>query len=140
MTIIFKNRIVISNFKDLVASYSPSEFDSPRRSTVLLLDFWRSFGAAVKEFGKLLCLDDSFQSLLHFEYTVPVQAGRGKVSQTDLMLINKNSAFALEAKYKENPYPSVSNWLQISNTQNRNEVLGGWLTLIHSRTGVSLGK
>ena len=138
MAKIFKNRKVISNFENLVASYSPSEFDSPRRSTILLLDYWRSFGQAVKGFRELVCLDNSSQSLLHFEYSVSVQAGKGKASMTDLMLIDKTSTFAFEAKYKENPYQSVSKWLQKSDTQNRKRVLDGWLCLIHSRTGVSL--
>lgn len=135
---IFKNRKAIYSFKELVASYSDSEFDSPRRSTVLLLDYWRSFDDAVKRTEEFICADFSNQIRLHFEYSVPVQAGKGKPSITDLMLLGDSAAFALEGKYKENPYPTVSKWLIDSAEQNRREVLGGWLSLIQSETGVSL--
>jgi len=65
---IFKNRKAIYSFKELVASYSDSEFDSPRRSTVLLLDYWRSFDDAVKRSEEYICADFSNQIRLHFEY------------------------------------------------------------------------
>ena len=135
---IFKNREAIYGFEDLVASYSTSEFDSPRRSTVLLLDYWRSFDSATESFEEMFGVDFSKQGRLHFEYSVPVQAGRGKASLTDLMLIGNAKAFAIEAKFREGAYKLVSKWLSQSNRQNREEVLGGWLNLIQTRTGVSL--
>ena len=135
---IFKNREAIYSFEELVASYSASEFDSPRRSTVLLLDYWRSFDYAVKRFEELFCVDFSDQIQLHFEYRVPAQAGRGQASCTDLMVISNSIAFAIEAKYTEDPYETVSKWSRSSNVQNREDVLGGWLSLIQSVTEVSL--
>lgn len=138
MVDIVKNREAIYGFEDLVASYSTSEFDSPRRSTVLFLDYWRSFNHAVKRFEALVGVDFSNQSRLHFDYSVPVQAGCGKNSFTDLMLTGNSTAFAIEAKYTEGPYETVSKWSRRSDEQNRKTVLGGWLSLIQSKTGVSL--
>ena len=135
---IFKKREAVYSFDELVESYPASEFDSPRRSTVLLLDYWRSFDSAIEKLKELICVIFSNQSRLYFEYSVPAQAGCGKVSLTDLMLIDNATAIAVEAKYLEPPYQTVSKWLKSSDEQNRQEVLGGWLTLIQSRTGVSL--
>lgn len=135
---VVKNREAVNGFDYLVASYSTSEFDSPRRSTVLLLDYWRSFSHAVKSFAALIGVDFPNQSRLLFEYSVPVQAGCGKKSFTDLMLTGDSTVIAIEAKYTEGPYETVSKWLRCPDDQNRKEVLGGWLSLIQSRTGVSL--
>jgi hypothetical protein len=137
---IFKNREATSSFEEVVASYSAREFDSPRRSTVLLLDFWRSFDYAVEKFGKLICADFSHHFRLHFEYSVPVQAGKSKkASYTDLMIVDSSHAIGLEAKYMEPPYPIVSSWIKEGpDEQNRRKILGGWLSLIQSVTDVSL--
>ena len=136
---IFKNRETVSSFEELVASYSAGEFDSPRRSTVLLLDFWRSFDYAAKRLEEFICADYSHQCRLHFEYSVPVQAGEGKASFTDLMIVGSSIAVGIEAKYMEPPYQIVSSWIKKgSDEQNRKRVLGGWLSLIQSVTDVSL--
>lgn len=136
---IFKNRDAINSFEELVASYSASEFDSPRRSTVLLLDYWRSYDNAAKRLEEFICTDFTHQIRLNFEYSVPVQAGDGKASSTDLMMVDSSLAIGLEAKFTEPPYPIVSSWMKKgSDKQNRKEVLGGWLSLIQSVTNVSL--
>ena len=135
---IVKNCEAISDFEDLVNSYRKREFDSPRRSTVLLLDYWRSFDHATDIFGSSVGSDLTHQSRLHFEYCVPVQAGVGKGSYTDLMLTGKSIAFAIEAKHKEDPYETVAKWLEKSDKENREAVLGGWLSLIQASTDISL--
>ena len=136
---IFKNDEAANSFEELVALYKTSEFDSPRRSTVLLLDYWRSFDYAVKALEELIGVEFVDQIQLHFEYGVPPQAGKGKSSFTDLMIVDGSLAVGIEAKYKESPYQTVSSWIEEgADEQNRKRVLGGWLSLIRSVTDVRL--
>lgn len=136
---ILKNRQAICSLEELVASYPASEFDSPCRSTVPLLDYWRSPKCAVQRFEKLVSVKFADQIQLLFEYRVPVQAGRGKASFTDLMIVDSSIAVGIEAKYMESRYQIVSQWIKKgSDEQNRKKVLGGWLSLIQSVTNVSL--
>ena len=128
----------IGSFEELLASYPIGEFDSPYRSTVLLLDYWRSLENTAKTFEKLVGVDFCNQMRLYFEFSVPVQCGWGKASSTDLMLIGNTIAVAVEAKFLEPPYETVSKWLNKKNKKNRKKVLKGWISLIRSGTGVGL--
>jgi hypothetical protein len=133
----FQNRPV-SSFKELVRSFPRDEFNSPARSTVPHLDYWRSLERKANEFTALLGEPHSSQFDLHFEYRVPVQAGRGKPSHTDLMLLSSELAVAIEAKFTEPPYEKISSWLRKPPEANREQVLSGWLGLINRQCGVSL--
>lgn len=128
----------IDSFEELLASYPASEFDSPYRSTVLLLDYWRSLENTAKAFEKLVGVDFGNQMRLYFEFSVPVQCGWGKASSTDLMLTGNTFAVAVEVKFREPPYETVSKWLDKGDKKNRKKVLKGWISLIRSGTGVSL--
>jgi hypothetical protein len=87
---------------------------------------------------------------LHFEYEVPVRAGHGKASYTDLMILADEVAVGIEAKFTEPPYKSVTAWLkrmsadngrdsQSKKTQpNRLQVLNGWLNAIENVTSRSI--
>jgi hypothetical protein len=49
--------------------------------------------------------------LLHFEFTVEPLRGRGTPSYTDLMVQSESLCLAIEAKWTEPIYNSVSSWL-----------------------------
>src|SRR4051794_24404723 len=115
------------DFPALLDLYSRDEFQSPYRSTVPLM-------ALVKEKDTLHNVLTSCQGLMpldfHFEFKVDHQSqGRGKPSHTDLMAISADACIAIEAKWTEPPYESVTSWLS-KGTDNREKVLKGWLSIL----------
>lgn len=111
---------------------------SPNRSTIPLLDYWREPVGALSRLSRDLGWELDAQSELTFEYEVPVRRGRGKGSFSDLMIVSKGLAVAVEAKYREPPYEDVRTWLGDPPTSNRGAVLGGWLEMIGAATGRNL--
>jgi len=126
------------DFEHLVNSFSKKEFDSPRRSTIPLLDYWRAFDGRLQDFSEVIGDRRYAKAEFHFEHRVAVQAGRGKASHTDLMIVGSGVACAIEAKFTEPPYEDVKTWLGNPPKPNKEHVLGGWLSLIQSGTGRSL--
>ena len=113
---------------ELLEKYPIDEFLSPYRSTVNMLSFITS-----KQF-ELVLVDkgiDIETAKLYFEFRVPVQQGRGNQSHTDMMIFDKNKCIAIEAKNTEPKYPKVHKWEGCSD--NKLEVLNGWLNLINSK-------
>jgi hypothetical protein len=129
----------VAGFPELVDSYPHHELASPRRSTVPLLAFWAHAGARFRELAAHVGLDQSDPVEFCFEFPVPVQQGKAKASFTDLMILSSSFAVAIEAKYTEPPYETVEEWLGRPGKEKREEVLGGWLSLIERATGVRLG-
>lgn len=121
------------DYSSLIGCYPKTEFDSPYRSTVPLLYFWSNIQEQLNGFLKLLGLKPQTQVTACFEFCVDVQKGKGKPSQTDLMLTFDNNAIAVEAKYTEPPYQTARTWM--GESSNREDVLEGWLDLICSATG-----
>lgn len=112
---------------------------SPRRSTVPLLDYWRSPEARIVDLYRRIGIGEApAEARLHCEFAVPVRAGRGKPSFTDLMIVTKGSAIAIEAKFTEPRYETVDAWLRGGRGSNRNTVFEGWLTLIRPVAGASI--
>lgn len=128
----------ISGFDELLQRYPGSQFDSPRRSTVSLLAYWRDTSG--RGLGLLRRLWGSMPENLVFDFEceVPVQAGHGKPSCTDLMVTTQRIAVAIEGKYLEPPYETVSAWLGTAPSDNRKAVLNGWFSLINRVTGSRL--
>ena len=120
----------VSDYLGLIERYPESEFDSPYRSTVPLLCFWSNMQDQLDGFTRLLGLRLMSQAVACFEFEVDVQKGKGRPSQTDLMITFDNHAIAIEAKYTEPPYETVGSWM--GNSSNRTQVLEGWLDLICS--------
>jgi hypothetical protein len=120
----------VASFGELVGELPPDAVASPRRSTVPLIEYWRSPQARIDHLWRQLGLALQGSADLHFEYAVPVAGGRGKASFTDLMIIAEGVALGIEAKFTEPPYESVGSWLGPSPTPNRRAVLDGWLGLI----------
>lgn len=118
-----------SDFAELLTRYKPEEFLSPTRSTVPLLSLLR-FDRAL--FQKVLCsIGFPSNSAVHLEYQVKSPNGSGKPSHTDAMVLASNAALAIEAKWTESEYDTVSDWLaKGSSRENRLAVLNGWCQLL----------
>jgi hypothetical protein len=128
----FKSKPV-STFDYLVDE--PFDLMSPCRSTVPLLAYWFDFNARLVEFGNAISLPISNHASLDFEYRVSPPQGKGKASHTDLMIRDRSSVIAIEAKYTELESKSVFDWLGKPITENRMVVLEGWLRIISKATG-----
>ncbi len=122
----------VDTFETLVKQLGPDTFASPKRSTIPLLDYWREPEPRLCDLWERLGLLRPDHADLHFEHEVPVQGGRGKSSYTDLMILAGDVAVAIEAKFTEPRYDSVSAWLGPSPTTNRRDVLEGWLRAIEA--------
>ncbi|HJP58887.1 MAG TPA: hypothetical protein VJ865_02775 [Gemmatimonadaceae bacterium] len=120
----------VASFDALVAKYGSAELSSPLRSTVSLLAYWGRTNA-LPDFEGAVGRTISHPIDLSFEHQVPVRAGRGKASHTDLLIRSQSSVFAIEAKRAEPPYETVSIWHGAERSPNRTSVLQGWLDLIN---------
>jgi hypothetical protein len=132
---VYFDKTRIETLESLLDSYRATEFASPSRSTVPLLslikDGWPQFVEILSSCG----LPEG--SHLHFEYKLRPPLGKGKASHTDLMVVSEDgAALAIEAKWTEPRYQTVSEWLPLEvNTEtnledNRTQVLQGWLDLL----------
>ena len=121
----------VAGYQQLLHAYTDLEFDSPTRSTVPLLMCWRDSGKRARELSKPLGFRLSNRVSLDFEYRVPAQRGKGKASCTDLMMNTGDTSLAIEAKWTEERYETVSKWLEKGpNPENSREVLEGWIDLL----------
>jgi len=120
----------VNDYVTLIECYPQSESDSPYRSTVPFLCFWSNIGYQLNGLAQLLGIKPFSKVTACFEFGVDVQKGKGKPSQTDLMITSDDHAIAIEAKYTEPPYETVLTWM--GNSSNRIRVLEGWLDLISS--------
>jgi hypothetical protein len=125
----------VGSFAELVSHLPADAVASPKRSTVPLIEYWRSPEGRIEHLWGQLGLAPQDSADLHFEYAVPVAGGRGKASYTDLMILAEGIAVAIEAKFTEPPYESVDSWLGLSPTPNRRAVLDGWLGVISRVVG-----
>ena len=122
----FNEKEIPLTIGELIEKYPKREFLSPYRSTVNMLSFITS-----KQF-ELLLVDKGIEletAKFYFEYRVPVR--KGNQSHTDLMIVDNNKCISIEAKYTESKYQKVNTWRGCSN--NKLEVLNGWLNLINSK-------
>jgi hypothetical protein len=129
---------VAPDFEHLVKLLPPKAVASPLRSTLPLVDFWRTPESRLAQLSAAIgvALDPPIE--LCFEFPVPVQRGRGNSSYTDLMIIASSAAVAIEAKLTEPRYQTAGDWLRDPPGPNRSEVLEGWLHLIRDATGTAL--
>lgn len=128
ITLKYKNKKV-SNYQELIKSYSNAEFDSPYRSTIPLLHYWKDTETQLVELTDILNTETPHDATLDFEHCVYSLKGNGRPSQTDLMISFNDCAIAIEAKYTEPEYETVDNWLDDS--ENKHLVLQGWIDLIN---------
>lgn len=135
VTINYKNECLESYEKLIGKSF---DLKSPYRSTIPLLAYWANPDTRLADFQRSLGLPFSNDSALTFEYMVFPFNGRGKASHTDLMVVSPSLAIAIEAKYTEPLYKTVSAWLGNPPEENRKLVLDGWLDVISKITGCSV--
>lgn len=137
-TTLLHSGTLVGSFADLLSQYGDTEFESPLRSTVALLSYWREADTRLPEFASALGLSRRETAELHFEFHVPVQQGTGKPSCTDLLLRSGAESLAIEAKSTEPRYQEVDAWLGGQTNGNRWDVLNGWLNLLNVVTGALL--
>ena len=150
----------INNFADLLSEYPDSQFNSPRRSTVPLLAYWKNAAARCVDLFGRLGLEYPASVDLTYEHEVPVDEtnkAKGKPSCTDLMICCDGVIIAIEGKYREPKYETVGAWLakgdrsDDSGTEarpplghdqptNRQLVLEGWLGMINRATGSDISQ
>ena len=121
----------VTGFDALLDCYPAKEFDSPTRSTIPLLEYWRSPEQRTRELTYALSLPFPQGVRLDFEHRVYPQGGKGKASHTDLMVISPGFAIAIEAKWTEPRCETVGSWR--GDLTNRRKVLRGWLDLLERR-------
>jgi hypothetical protein len=129
----------VVDFGALVHAIPADVLNSPRRSVIPLIDFFRQPSTALVALGSALQLELVGATELAFEYAVPPPKGQGKPSYTDLMIRCADVSIAIEAKYTEPRYESVRSWLGTSPTPNRLAVLTGWLSLINKTAQEPVG-
>ena len=122
----------------LVAALDDADLNSPRRSTVPLVAYWRDPIARLTWLQDRVGFPRAPRASFSFEHPVGPPLGRGKPSYTDLMILTPATAVAIEGKYTEPAYESVGAWLREPRDQNRSDVLQGWLRLLTTATGVGL--
>ncbi|MGH9641049.1 MAG: DUF6946 family protein [Terriglobales bacterium] len=105
------------------------------RSTVPLLQFWHWPEKRIIALMHAIGAPEASAVELAFEYPTAVREGRGKHSFTDLMGITDAAAVAIEAKYTEPQYESVASWLGPQPSENRRNVLRGWLEMVDKIVG-----
>ncbi len=127
-----------ATFAELLQLVPASALDSPRRSLVPLLDFWRRPDERLAELEEILGFNLGPITDVVFEYAVAARGGRGKSSFTDVMVKGPAAAVAIEAKYTEPAYESVRGWVKDPAEPNRIAVLSGWLELINRACGIRL--
>jgi hypothetical protein len=122
------DRQPIVNLLDLFRRYPATEFESLFRPTVPLLAFATAGSALLRDVLQTCGFSD--QASLHFGYRVEPVAGRALAAETDLMVREGPSWLAIGAGWMEPPTESVGDWLSQSQTNNRLQVLDGWLKLL----------
>ena len=120
--------------------------NSAQTSSLPLVQFWCPSGVDFTgkrlndDARKLLnqCLGENVTDIgakLCFEYPVPVypKSGRGKASMTDLMIVTKTHAIAVEAKWTElkDDYQAIDDWLAKDNMDNKCNIKKGWINYIN---------
>lgn len=107
---IYYNDALTKSDEDLLSHFRGKALQSPTRSTVPLLDM------ALNVPTQLLSIVDECgaepNSDFRFEYEVRSGSETARPSQTDLMVLGRSSALAVEAKWTEPVYESVATRLK----------------------------
>lgn len=134
---LYYDRHSVASIDNVLSYYGAKEFKSSTRSTVPLLSWLKHEPSSV--FSLLNELGVPADYTLHLEYTVKPPRGKGQASHTDLMVLAGARSLAIEAKWTEPRYETVSDWLNKgASPDNRLNVLTGWLHLLQSHSGNSL--
>lgn len=116
-------------FDFLIDQFPDKEFKSPYRSTIPLLVL---FCNRTNELNAFNDYNKYVAPEFIFEHETPVKKGKGKPSCSDLVIETEEKAVVIEAKRTELRYIKVKDWLD--NTQNKNDVLDGWIESINNQS------
>ena len=143
------NKDTFNSIDDMLDKYHENEFNSPMRSTIPLLAFFKQDLKKQQFISSKINEDSDYV----FEYATPHRKGKGPASYTDLMIINEDWCIAIEAKWTETKSESdtVEKWLVKrvkkdskekweEKKENREKVLSNWLEMISEKTGIILKK
>ncbi|MDR0815716.1 MAG: hypothetical protein LBN37_08215, partial [Bacteroidales bacterium] len=121
-----------NDYAAVLQHFAGTKTSSNKTSSLPLAQFWKDAAT------RLTALETALQmplqnAVLCFEYPTAPAQGRGKASMTDLMILSGNRQVSIEAKYTEYSKmrtKTVSDWLNKSDTDNRQKVLAGWWNMI----------
>jgi hypothetical protein len=105
-THLYYDRTPVQDAKSLLTKFVGKALRSPMRSTVPLLDM--ALNARQELMAILAACGAEPESDLRFEYEVRSTSHSANASQTDLMVLGKSNAVAVEAKWTEPVYECVS--------------------------------
>jgi hypothetical protein len=125
---LYYDKRLVNDLSSVLHCYQAKEFQSPFRSTVPLLALLQHGKEILKSL--LTELQMNADSDLHLEFTVDPPKGKGRPSQTDLMVRWQADTLAIEAKWTEPRYETVADRIGRENTENRRQVMTGWLDLL----------
>ena len=117
----------------MFSSHPDNEFKNLTRSTLPLLAYWKDEAAVLALIGSACEINDLVTASVTDEFPTPSATSRDKASFTDVMVVSRSTAVAIEGKWTEPRYETVSDWLSRGDQSNRNKVLAHWLTLIRHR-------
>jgi hypothetical protein len=109
------------------------EFRNLTRSTLPLLAYWRNEATVLSTIGTALGIGDLVNARVSFEYATASADPRDKASYTDVMVESPSTAIAIEGKWTEPRYETVSEWRRKGSESNREKVLSHWLRLIRQK-------
>jgi hypothetical protein len=116
----------MNSIGELISGFSDNALASPFRSTVPLLALAKD---DLTTFAKVLALCNVVGDVsVAFERTVPSPRGEGRPSHTDAMVLFDQRALAIEAKWTEPRYETVTT--RLTRGQDSKEFVGGWLELL----------
>ena len=114
----------------LFDTHGDSEFKNLTRSTLPLRAYWNNASTVLSTIGTALGIDDLVNVQPLFEYPTASATSRDKASYSDVMVVSPSTAIAVEGKWTEPRYETVSKWQIRGNESNREKVLSHWLQLI----------
>lgn len=111
--------------------------NSEKTSSLPLVQFWKNKGHGLSKHGKKFIKECGLSEIyseeprFYFEYSVPVnneKGAKGKASMTDLMILTRQCAIAIEAKWTEceSVYEPIGKWKESGVVENHDKVLKGW--------------
>jgi hypothetical protein len=153
---LYFDRKQVGSFRELLALYPRRAFASPYRSTIPLLALVKDAWPVFIEIADTCGSNNDIR--VHFEFKVKAPGVKGNPSHTDAMVLSPVSALALEAKWTEPRYESVTERLRspVAGYARRNKhkeplaieeyrqaqrgVINAWLSLLagHSNSAVNV--
>jgi len=119
------------SFEAMVKGLSSADLPKPTRSTVPFLCYWKGYHKRLPELLGKLNVRMTDDAVLSFEHRVPSLNSRATPSHTDLMVMTSDAAIAIEGKWTEGMYATISKWIADGKyPDSRRKVAEHWVGLI----------